>query len=202
LREKCDAKSGRVLAMDVDIPPAFLERDIAGSRSLASTSSCGLCGTREMAGLGVAGAPLVPGGVFDVARIPAMQERMRARQSTFEQSGGSHAAGAFTLGGDELAVYEDVGRHNAVDKVVGALLLHGSLGRAQCLLLSGRISYEIVLKAYKARIPFVAAVSAPSSLAVRAAQQLGLCIMGFCRETRATVYTHPEHVSGAGSRVT
>jgi FdhD protein len=202
LREKRDGKSGRVLAMEVDIPPSFVERDIAGVRSLASTSSCGLCGAREMPGLGQAGAPLTPGGVFDVALIPGMQECMRARQSTFRQSGGSHAAGAFTLSGGELAVYEDVGRHNAVDKVVGALLADGKLGVAQCLLLSGRISYEIVLKAYKAGMPFVAAVSAPSSLAVRAAEQLGMCILGFCREMRATVYTHPEYIVAAGKRGT
>ena len=197
MHEKCDGKSGRVLAMDVDIPAAFLSRDISGARSLASTSSCGLCGAREMHGMGIAGAPLTPGGVFDPAGIPAMQERMRARQTTFRESGGSHAAAAFTLGGDELAVFEDVGRHNAVDKVVGALLDRNAIALAQCLLLSGRISYEIVIKAYKEGMPFVAAVSAPSSLAVRAAQQLGVCLLGFCRETRATVYTHPEYIAAA-----
>jgi FdhD protein len=192
--ETRDARSGRVLAVEVTVDPALLSGDVVLSRSLLSTSSCGLCGRKEMEEMGMGGEPLSPLNPLSARSIPGMQEIMRARQELFAQSGGSHAAALFTLDAESLAVYEDIGRHNAVDKAVGSLLLQGKLDSAECLLVSGRVSYEIVMKAYAARTPFIVAVSAPSSLAAKTCDQLGISLLGFCRETRATVYSHPENV--------
>jgi FdhD protein len=116
---------------------------------------------------------------------------MNASQVAFRQSGGTHAAAAFTFQGEMLCSMEDIGRHNAVDKVIGDLILSGRLNQASCLTVSGRVSYEIVIKCFKARIPFLAAVSAPSSLAVDYAKELGITLFAFCREKRATCYSHP-----------
>jgi FdhD protein len=115
---------------------------------------------------------------------------MNALQHSFHQSGGTHAAAAFTIEGELLSSMEDIGRHNAVDKVIGQLLLSKKLEEAACLTVSGRISYEIVVKCFKARIPFLAAVSAPSTLAVDYAEELGITLLAFCRQNRATCYSH------------
>ena len=121
-----------------------------------------------------------------------MMAAMRAGQLAFQATGGSHAAAAFTLDGELLALYEDIGRHNAVDKVVGALVSEDRLARARVFAVSGRLSYEIVFKAFHARIPFLLSVSAPSSMAVEMAQQFGLTLVAYCREDRATVYSRAE----------
>jgi FdhD protein len=118
-----------------------------------------------------------------------MFECLRGGQVGFELSGGSHAAGAFDKEGKMLVSREDIGRHNAVDKVVGHLLNSGKLKEAKYLLVSGRVSYEIVTKCFTAGIPILAAVSAPSSLAVDFAKELGITLYGFCRENRATRYS-------------
>ena len=103
----------------------------------------------------------------------------------------SHAAALFTESEELLALKEDVGRHNAVDKVIGSTLLNNSLSKAHYLLVSGRVSYEIVTKAFVAKTPILAAVSAPSSLAVDYAKELGITLFGFCRDGRATCYANP-----------
>jgi FdhD protein len=128
---------------------------------------------------------------LDPALVGKMFHRMNELQRTFRQSGGSHAAAAFTIDGEILSLHEDIGRHNAVDKVVGDLLLKQKLKEAKCLIVSGRISYEIVSKCFVAGIPFLAAVSAPSSLAVDFSKELGITLMAFCREGDLTVYSHP-----------
>ena len=119
---------------------------------------------------------------------------MSALQFAFHQSGGTHAAAAFTLHGELLCLKEDIGRHNAVDKVIGDLILTQKLDPASCLTVSGRVSYEIIIKCFKAGIPIIAAVSAPSSLAVDYAKELGITLLAFCRDKRATCYSHPRRV--------
>ena len=115
---------------------------------------------------------------------------MNTHQPNFNQSGGAHAAAAFDIKGKYLCSLEDIGRHNAVDKVVGYLIKNDQLDSAKIITVSGRISYEIVIKCIKAGIPFLAAVSAPSSLAVDFAKELGITLLAFCRDERATVYSH------------
>lgn len=192
--ETVDPRTGRVLRADISIDPQALNADVAKGRSLMATASCGICGRKEMRDLGLGGEPLRPSAMLDVRWLPEWQAKMQAAQATFTRSGGSHAAAFFSLDGQCLAVNEDIGRHNAVDKVVGAVIMQRALDVAECLLVSGRVSYEIVLKAYKAGAPFIVAVSAPSSLSARASDELGITLIGFCRETRATVYSHAECV--------
>jgi FdhD protein len=124
---------------------------------------------------------------------------MRRRQDTFTGTGGSHAAAAATADGEVLCVFEDIGRHNAVDKVVGFLLEKGLLDRADILAVSGRVSFEIVQKCARAGLPVLTAVSAPSSLAVESAERWGITLAGFCREDRATFYSCPGRVEHGGA---
>ena len=182
------------VAVNFCIPDSFICKEIAGNRSIASSSSCGLCGKVEAADIEIEGLPLKAGSPLDMDLLEQMQREMCSRQITFEKSGGSHAAAAFTVEGGLLAAAEDIGRHNAVDKVVGMLLEEDTLDEARCLLISGRLSYEIVSKAYAAAIPYVVAVSALSSLAVETAQRLGMTVIGFCRGKQAAVYSHIENI--------
>ena len=125
----------------------------------------------------------------------SMFTQMEDLQPLYKETGGAHAVAAFTINGGLLSVKEDIGRHNAVDKVVGELLLSSSLSEAKVLLVSGRVSYEIISKAFMAKIPFLAAVSAPSSLAVDLAEELGITLLAFCREDRFTCYSNKENIS-------
>ncbi len=188
------------VAVNFCIPESFICKEIAGNRSIASSSSCGLCGKVYAADIEIEGLPLKPKSPLDIDLLEQMQCEMRSAQITFGKSGGSHAAAAFTVEGRLLGAAEDIGRHNAVDKVVGMLLEEGSIDEAQCLLISGRLSYEIVSKAYAAAIPYVVAVSALSSLAVETAQRLGMTLIGFCRGKQATVYSNIANVVGRSSR--
>jgi FdhD protein len=165
------------------------------SRNFFSNSSCGICGKATLDDVEVHCAPLAPGPVVDTATIGAMPDALREQQRVFEQTGGLHAAGLFTPDGSLVTLREDVGRHNAVDKVVGEMLLAGELPLGERVLqVSGRIGFEIVQKAARAGIPILAAVGAPSSLAVDAAERLGMTLVGFVREGRLNVYTHPERI--------
>ncbi len=183
---------GYVTAINAIIPDTQLEKGIETKRNLMSVTSCGMCGKKE--------TNLSLGEALDNTQklagqhIPKMFQSMRAAQQTFEQSGGSHASAAFDSKGHMLSIQEDIGRHNAVDKVIGDLLLQKKLNDAICILVSGRLSYEIVSKAYKAGIPFLAAVSAPSSMAVNVAEEVGICLMAFCREDKFTVYSRKENI--------
>ncbi|GIU92040.1 MAG: hypothetical protein KatS3mg011_0946 [Acidimicrobiia bacterium] len=134
-----------------------------------------------------------------LCRLPAALGRA---QSTFARTGGLHAAGLFTSRGDRMVVAEDVGRHNAVDKVVGWAFLGDRDLSDSVLMVSGRAGYEIVQKAVVARIPMVCAVSAPSSLAIDVADEFGITLVGFLRGSRFNVYTHPVRVAGFGRAIT
>jgi FdhD protein len=177
----------RVVELNVRIPPAFLCDGVFDRRRLMATAACGICGQREWQELPDDSLPLRAERRFDPTRLPAMFAAIQAAQGAFRETGGCHAAAAFDLDGRMLCLHEDVGRHNAVDKVAGDVALRG-LADARVLVVSGRVSFEIVLKAYRAGLPFLAAVSAPSSLAVDVGERLGVAVLGFCRGDRATVY--------------
>lgn len=197
--EEDPGEVGRAGRVHVTVEGKWLVRDFAHRRSVLSTSSCGLCGKKELDDVEMGPCPirLAPARRLPVEGIGPMLDTMRRAQETFERSGGSHAAAVLTVEGGLLALSEDIGRHNAVDKAVGRLLLDGQLARAEVLLVSGRLSYEIVYKAWRAGIVHLLSVSAPSNLAVETGGRLGMTIAGFCREGRATIYTHPENVTGA-----
>lgn len=165
------------------------------SRNFFATSSCGICGKATLDDIEVHCSPLAPGPEVDGEAILSMPDSLREGQRVFEQTGGLHAAGLFSPGGRLLSLREDVGRHNAVDKIVGESLLAGDLPLSgRVLQVSGRIGFEIVQKAARAGIGVICAVGAPSSLSVEAAERLGMTIVGFVREDRYNVYTHPERV--------
>jgi FdhD protein len=164
------------------------------NRRLASTSSCGLCGKECLDDAFIEIQPVRKAARIDALRLRAIHEAVRARQATFSGTGGSHAASAATAAGQVLCVFEDIGRHNAVDKVVGFLLERGLLPRADVLTVSGRISFEIVQKCARAGIPVLSAISAPSTLAVETAERWGITLAGFCRDNRATFYSRLDRV--------
>jgi FdhD protein len=160
-----------------------------------ATSACGICGKAALDEVEVRCAPVGAGPRVAASVIRSFPERLAAHQKVFGQTGGLHAAARFTAAGDLVAVREDVGRHNALDKLVGHALLDGALPLAdQVLLVSGRLSFELVQKAAVAGIPVLCAVSAPSSLAVSAAARFGQTVVGFLRGERFNVYAHAERV--------
>lgn len=164
-------------------------------RNFYATSSCGICGKATLEDVEVHCAPLAPGPEVEADVITGLPDSLRAAQRVFEQTGGLHASGLFSTGGKLLALREDVGRHNAVDKIVGECLLAGDLPLDRRVLqVSGRIGFEIVQKAARAGIPVLSAVGAPSSLSVEAADRLGMTLVGFVRDGRCNVYTHPERI--------
>lgn len=165
------------------------------------TAACGVCGTATLDQLHRRCAHFGPGPEVDAEVLTALPDRLRRRQRIFERTGGLHAAGLYRYTGQVLAVREDIGRHNAVDKLVGwaALQRRLPLGSA-VLVVSGRVSFEIVQKAAVAGVPTVVAVSAPSSLAVETAGRLGMTLAAFVRPGRANLYTGAERVVGTGDR--
>jgi FdhD protein len=167
-------------------------------RSFLTTSACGICGKTSVEDICVLPhAPLAADTTrFAPDMLATLPDRLRDAQRVFSRTGGLHAAGLFTAGGELIAVREDVGRHNAVDKVVGCALLGGRLPLAGCgLLVSGRASFELVQKAVLAGIPLLAAVSAPSSLAVDLAEAAGLTLVGFLRGPPMNVYPGARRLS-------
>jgi FdhD protein len=164
-------------------------------RNFFATSSCGICGKAALEDVEVRCAPVAAGPEVAASTIIGLPDALRAGQRVFERTGGLHAAGLFTPQGVAVSVREDVGRHNAVDKVIGEQVLADRVPLADHILqVSGRASFEIVQKAAVAGIPIVSAVSAPSSLAVEAGERLGLTLVGFARDDRCNVYSHPERV--------
>jgi FdhD protein len=189
---KEENEDGIVTIVNLNIPEEKLGKGYSNSRSLLSVSSCGICGKTELSDLAFVGKTIDDDKKIDIALIHQLFEKMKMLQDDFRQSGGTHAAAVFTIDGRLICSMEDIGRHNAVDKVIGKLLLQDRLDQARIMTVSGRISYEIVIKCFKARIPFLAAVSAPSSLAVDYAKELGITLFAFCRDQRATCYSNPQ----------
>jgi FdhD protein len=174
------------------------DASLVAERHFVATASCGICGKASIDEIEVRCDPLPAGRpLVDRAVLLTLPDRLRAGQRAFESTGGLHASGLFTATGDLVTLREDVGRHNALDKLVGAELLAGRLPlHDRVLLVSGRVSFEIVQKAAVAGIAFLAAVSAPSDLAVEAAERLGLTLVGFLRGDGFNVYTGRERIAG------
>jgi FdhD protein len=165
-------------------------------RSMLSSSACGVCGTVLIEDLRRDLALLPAGPQVDPGLLPGLVERLRSSQGVFDRTGGLHGAGLFTHSGELVSTREDVGRHNAVDKVVGRALLDGRLpANDSILVVSGRAGYEIVQKSITAGIPVLAAVGAPSSLAVALAREFNQTLIGFLKGDRFNVYSAPERLS-------
>ena len=162
------------------------------------SSACGVCGRASLEALAAAGLPPVTSDlVVSTDVLTALPAALRRAQTAFARTGGLHAAARCTPDGEVVVVREDVGRHNAVDKLIGAALLDGDLPwHGDVLVLSGRASYELLQKAVVAGVPVVAAIGAPSSLAVEVADAFGVTLAGFVRPDRANVYTHPQRIAG------
>ncbi len=173
-----------------------LDPGTVSSRNFVATASCGICGKASLDQVEVRCAPIPPGPAVAPATLLALPDRLREGQAVFGATGGLHASGLFTVDGELIALREDVGRHNALDKLVGSRLLANELPlHHRVLLVSGRVSFELVQKAAVAGIPVLAAVSAPSDLAVQAADRLGVTLVGFLRGNGFNVYAHPDRVA-------
>lgn len=190
---KSKNNDGYITAINVHLPQELILKDFAGTRNVISSSSCGICGKTALED--VFCSPIKNSEILKAALVPKMFEQINLEQKNFQLSGGTHAAGAFTIEGELLTIQEDIGRHNAVDKVIGYLIHNNLMNKAKCLTVSGRISYEIVSKTKSAGIPFLAAVSAPSSLAIDNSQESGITLMAFCRNNKFTIYSNPHQVA-------
>jgi FdhD protein len=165
-------------------------------RNFYATSSCGVCGKAALDDIEVRCAPVAEGTRVAADMLLALPMALRKAQKVFDRTGGLHAAGLFSANGELVSVREDVGRHNAVDKVIGEQVLAVHVPLADHVLqVSGRLSFEIVQKAAVAGVPVLSAVGAPSSLALDAAERLGVTVIGFVRDGGCNVYTHPDRVT-------
>jgi FdhD protein len=164
-------------------------------RHFIATASCGICGKASIDEVVLRCEPLASGPVVKRAVILALPDLLRAAQRAFDETGGLHAAGLFAPNGELIAIREDVGRHNALDKLVGSQVLAGALPlRDRILVVSGRVSFEIVQKAAVVGIPIIAAISAPSDLAIEIADRLGVTLVGFLRGDGFNVYSHDNRI--------
>lgn len=183
-------KQGVASVVNVMINKETLGKGYLNKRTLLSVSSCGICGKNRLEDLEITGRKIEKKISFRSENLLKMFEPLQRNQKVFNKTGGSHAAGIFDSHFQLLTVREDIGRHNAVDKCIGYLLQKNSLKKGTYLLVSGRVSYEIVSKAFLAKIPVIVAVSACSSMAVDYAKEFGICLIGFTREHKMTVYSH------------
>jgi FdhD protein len=187
--------------LNVFLAPAVAVNFDQLTRHVFATSSCGLCGKASIEAVHQHFPPLDSRVRMKPVTLACLPKKMRAAQETFAQTGGLHAAAIFDTRGRMLVLREDIGRHNAVDKVVGHGFLRGRLPfDRHALMVSGRASFEILQKALAAGIPVVAAVSAPSSLAVEFARESGQTLIGFLRGETMNIYSHPERIAGGGVR--
>jgi FdhD protein len=174
-----------------------LDAHLEARRNVLTTSACGLCGRVTIDSLRLHAAPLVFTGAVERTVAASLPDRLRERQAVFDETGGLHAAAIFSRDGACAIAAEDVGRHNAVDKVVGAMVLRDRVPLdGHMLAVSGRASFEIVQKAWMAGIAIVCAVSAPSSLAIQLADEAGITLLGFVRDGGFNLYTHPSRIAG------
>ncbi len=174
--------------INVTIPSEKIGKGYLNKRSLLSVSSCGICGKQKLDDFNTSGKKLQNTPKLDLQKLSTMFATMRTHQHTFELTGGSHAAAVFNKKYNLITLQEDIGRHNAVDKCIGTLLNQKQLKEGSFLLVSGRVSYEIISKAFFAKIGTIVAISACSSLAVDYAKEFGICLIGFSRNEKATLY--------------
>lgn len=174
-----------------------LEATVAERRNVLANSSCGICGRVTIDALKTRASPLAATASIEAEVLHRLPEALRSQQAAFEQTGGLHGAALFTTTGALVAASEDVGRHNAVDKVIGRLLLEDQLPLSRhVLVVSGRTSFEIVQKAWLAGVQIICAVSAPSSLAIELAEEAGITLLGFARELAFNIYSHAHRIHG------
>lgn len=185
---------GITTSINALVSPQRIGDNYYSSRSMLSVSSCGICGKKELKDLILEGQKIEMDTKVDVEVFSEMFSTMKDNQVLFLSTGGCHAAACFDLAGNMLSIQEDIGRHNAVDKVIGELIENKQLDKAVFLLVSGRISFEIVSKTFKAKIPFLAAVSSPSSMSIEVAKHMGITLMGFCRGDSITCYSHSDRI--------
>jgi len=176
--------------INASIPNHQLRKGYLNKRTLLSVSSCGICGKQKLDDIKLTGNALDSNTSINTSNLKNLFSTMQQHQSVFDKTGGSHAAAVFDTDMKLIAIYEDIGRHNAVDKAVGSLLNKKKIKEASLLLVSGRVSYEIISKAFIAKIPVIAAVSACSSLAVDFAKEFGIQLIGFSRDNDAMVYAN------------
>ncbi len=182
--------------VDVHLARPWAEESSGWQRVLASSSACGICGAATIDAIRRTHPRVGGSRTFELERLRGLPDLLRASQQLFHSTGGLHAAGLLLPGAEELEVAEDVGRHNAVDKLVGRMFLADRLPLTDsCLLVSGRAGFEILQKAAAAGIALVASISAPSSLAVEVAELTGITLVGFLRAGGGNVYTHPERLN-------
>lgn len=190
--------------LDLRLRPDLEESDRLWRRNFYVTSSCGLCGTASIEAAQTEASPVPFGASTSAATLLGLEPKLRAAQAVFARTGGLHAAGLFDCQGNLLAQHEDVGRHNAVDKVFGRMLLDRRLPLSDTILMvSGRASFELLQKAAIAGVPIFVAVGAPSSLAVELAAASSVTLVGMLRLGRFVIYTCPERIrlSGPSARV-
>ena len=192
------AANGLINVVRVDLAPG-VEVDLARlERHFYTSSSCGVCGKASLEAVAVQGRYELRGNALRISadNLGALPERLRGMQSVFDRTGGLHASGLFDAAGQVRASREDVGRHNALDKLIGRALLKDELPLSDCgVVVSGRASFELMQKAMMAGIPILAAVGAPSSLAVEFAEEFGMTLVGFLQANRFNVYSRPDRIA-------
>jgi FdhD protein len=190
-----------VVEVQLQPPPVSLGRSAVPERSFFASSSCGVCGKTSIADLEIKSPPVSRTLTTTRAVLSSLPAALRAAQAVFDETGGLHASGLFDAAGTLLASREDVGRHNALDKLIGwSLGAHPPPLADLMLMVSGRVSFEILQKAIAAGLPLVAAVSAPSSLAIDLAERYGVTLVGFLRGASMNVYTHPQRLIDTPTR--
>ena len=193
------ASNGNPNIVVVDLSPDAVVKPVVVQRGFVMTSACGLCGKVSLEALEANRCPLLPHSSLkiDPLVLHDLPDRLRREQAVFENTGGLHAAALFNADGELQSLREDVGRHNAVDKLIGQALLNSRIPlRDSVMLVSGRASFELVQKALMASIPMLAAVGAPSSLAVSTAMRCGMTLVGFLRNGRFNIYSGSSCIAG------